>query len=95
MLSDSGGAICRRCSCLVAPLFVTVGHHYNGKHGLDVTEVALLVAHCKTALLRISRFEIVFKAFAWLRRPLVHLNEFEDQTCRFDQKISVDEVDHR
>ncbi len=48
-LSDSGGAICRRCRCLTASLFVTVGHYYNEKHGLDVTEVALLVAHCKTS----------------------------------------------
>jgi len=48
MLSDSGGATCRRCRCLVASLFVSAGHHYKKKHGLDVTEVALIVAHCKT-----------------------------------------------
>ncbi len=48
MLSDSGGAFCRRCHCLVESLFVTSGHHCTEKHGIDVTEVALLVAQCKT-----------------------------------------------
>ena len=27
MLSDSGGAICRRCRCLEPPLIITVGRH--------------------------------------------------------------------